>query len=109
MGGIIMNSINKKLKSTSGETLLEVLLASFLGGIALLILASMITASHRMIDKSSEIIEKFYEDTNKIENQTAPFKNGTVTIKSEKIPEEEIKITVKIFSVKDSSLAAYTK
>lgn len=109
MGGIIMNSINKKLKSTRGETLLEVLLASFLGGIALLILASMITASHRMIDKSSETIEEFYEDTNKIENQTAPFKNGTVTIKSEKIPEEEIKITVKIFSVTDGSLAAYTK
>lgn len=109
MGGIIMNKINAKLKNTRGETLLEVLLASFLGGIALLILASMITASHRLIDKSSETIEKIYEDTNKIEKQTAPFKNGTVTIKSEKTPEEEIKITVKIFSTTDSSLSAYTK
>lgn len=104
-----MNRISEKLKDVRGETLAEALLASLLAGIALLILASMIMASHRMIDKSSDTIEKFYDDINKIEKQEEPYKEGTVVIKSENNPEKEINIRVRIFKITDGSLAAYTK
>ncbi|WP_066719376.1 hypothetical protein [Clostridium sp. Marseille-P299] len=104
-----MNKISEKVKDVRGETLAEALLASLLAGIALLILASMIMVSHRMIDKSSETIEAFYGDINNIEKQEGPCNEGTVVIKSKNTPEKEIKIEVKIFKITDGSLAAYTK
>lgn len=103
-----MKKLNEKLKSVKGETLLEVLLSSFLGGIALLILASMITVSHRLIDQSSDAVGEFYEEVNEIEKQTAPFKNGTITIKSSKTLEETI-VNVKIYKLSNNGLTAYTK
>lgn len=100
-----MNKLGQKLKECKGETMAEALVASFLAGIGLLILATMIRVSHRIIDKSNETINTFYKEVNQLEQQSINPKWGTVSIIG---PEKSSEIKVKIYEAESSGLIMYT-
>lgn len=101
-----MNKVGQKLKSFKGETIAEALMASLLGGIGLLILATMIRVSHRMIDNSNSIVNGFYEEVNLLENQSIVPKDGMVTIID--LNNTKAEIHVKVYKTNKSELAMYT-
>lgn len=101
-----MNKIEQKLKSFKGETIAEALMASLLGGIGLLILATMIRVSHRMIDNSNSIVNAFYEEVNLLENQSIVSKDGTVTITD--LNNTKAEIHVRIYKTNENGLVMYT-
>lgn len=101
-----MTRVKQRLKDEKGETLAEALIASFLAAIGLLILATMIRTSHKMIDKSSGIVNTFYNQVNQIENRLISPENGSVTITDSN--NTKIKIPVKIYKAGEDGLAMYT-
>nr|WP_307990995.1 hypothetical protein [uncultured Niameybacter sp.] len=101
-----MNKVGQKLKSLKGETIAEALMASLLGGIGLLILATMIRVSHGMIDNSNDIINVFYEEVNLLEKQSIVPKEGTVTITD--LNNTKAEIHVKVYKTNKNELAMYT-
>lgn len=102
-----MEKIRQKLKSSRGETLGEVLVASLLAGIGLLSLSSMIMTSHRIIDRSSNLVKVFYEEVNELEKQSLESKSGMVTIKSK--DNSDVNINVDIYKTKENGLALYKR
>ena len=58
-----MKNIRKKLKSTAGESLAEVLIALLISALALVMLAEMINASANMIMRSRKTMEDYYTET----------------------------------------------
>lgn len=103
----MMKKIGKRLINSQGETLGEVLVASLLGGIALLTLSSMIMASHKIMDRSNNTVKAFYEEINQLERQSIEPKSGTITIKSD--DNMEAHINVKIYKTNKNGLAVYSK
>ena len=100
-----MDRIRKKIENSKGETLAEALVASLLAGIALLALASMIMASHRMMDQSQKAVQQIYEDMNAIESRTISPQSGNVTITGQDTM--QTKISVDIYKASNSGLASY--
>lgn len=100
-----MNTLGQKLKDLKGETMAEALVASFLAGIGLLILATMIQVSHRIIDRSNEVIDTFYKEINELEKQTMQSKWGTVKIIA---PGGNKDIDVRVYEGKTSGITMYT-
>lgn len=54
----------KKLKSTSGESFAEVLVASVVISLGMILLVSMINASVRIISRSEQAFDNYYEAKN---------------------------------------------
>ena len=73
-----MTKLRAKLKSRAGETLAEVLIALLVSTVAVVMLASMITSSVKIILKSSETMKAYYEDTSLI---SPAGDTGSVTVK----------------------------
>lgn len=69
-----MAKVIQKLKSDSGETIAELLIALLISSLALIMLAGMINASANMVSTSRKTLEDYYGSTP--ENST-----GTATIK----------------------------
>lgn len=57
----------KKLKSRSGESIAETLLAVLVAALALTMLAGMITAAVSMVKKSEEKMDDYYRESWKLE------------------------------------------
>jgi competence protein ComGC len=57
----------KKLKETKGETLSEVLIASLVIALALILLVNMVTASSRLVSKSSDVFDENMQVKNSVE------------------------------------------
>jgi len=73
----------KKLNSRAGESIAEVLVALLISALALVMLASMITASTRIITQSKTTMESYYAENNTLELRTAESSlAGTVSIKN---------------------------
>lgn len=102
-----MDRVLKKFKNAKGETIAEALIASFIAGIGLLILATMIRVSHQMVDNSNKVIDTFYAEVNQIEKKLLTPKSGTVTIVS--LRNQDVQIDVNIYKVDKSELAMYSK
>lgn len=58
-----MDSLRAKLKSNSGESLAEVLIALLVSALALVMLASMISSSFSIIKSSRAKLKDYYEDS----------------------------------------------
>ena len=58
----------KWLKSQAGETISEVLIALLISSIALVMLASMISATNSMVGKSNRKMEEYYSKNENLEN-----------------------------------------
>ncbi|MBR4162249.1 MAG: hypothetical protein IKR11_01930 [Solobacterium sp.] len=76
-----MNEMLRKLKHSCGETLAETMIALLIGALAMLLLASMINSSSRVIFRSKEKIQDYTEAENKlIRSPEAERKKGTLTL-----------------------------
>ena len=58
------NMVQNKLKSNSGESIAEVLVAVLISAFALLILAGTVNTASNMITKSQESMKEFYLESN---------------------------------------------
>lgn len=67
----IFNKLIIKTKNSSGETLAETLVGLLIAALATAMLASMITASKRMITNSMSTMKEFYSGENILVSQNA--------------------------------------
>ena len=77
--------IKKKLKSEKGETITETLVSVLIAAAAMILFASMITASQRILTKSEGIMEAYYDGNSAMEMAAArktgvDIKSGTSTV-----------------------------
>ncbi len=77
-----MKKIRAKLKSRKGDSIAEVLVALLIAGVALVLLASMITSSTNIISRSRERMETYYADNNALAAQSGGGGEATVTVKN---------------------------
>ena len=75
----IQNTI-KKLKSKTGETIAEVLIALLISSLALVMLAGMISATQSTIAKSKNKLEEYYQKNEELETYTGQSKRETIKI-----------------------------
>ena len=65
------NTMLKKLKSNSGESIAETLVAVLISAFALLMLAGTVNTASNLITKSQASLEAYYENTNTLADHTA--------------------------------------
>ena len=68
---MMKKTVIKKLKSTKGESISEVLVASLIVALAFLMAASLITASYKIIQKTETKMSEYYSARNAYEARTA--------------------------------------
>ena len=99
--------IKKKLKSKSGETIAEVLVALLISSLGLVLLASMISSSYNLITKSRSMIEDYVNSENRLVEQEQTVDTGNVTVKMKdgsgtdseiKLNDEKDEITVSYYT-----------
>ena len=66
-----MAKVIRKLKSSSGESIAEVLIALLLSSLALIMLAGMINASGNMVSTSRKTLEAYYGSAPEVSSGTA--------------------------------------
>lgn len=71
--------IKKRLKSQTGESIGEVLIALLISSLALVMLAGMISATNNMVKKSETVMNDYYACNNELEALTATRSNVTKT------------------------------
>ena len=76
-----MNRLKQKLRSRKGESLAEVLISTLIAAVALVMLASMITTSARLIRNSQEKMTAYYgKDSALAEQKPADTDPDTSTV-----------------------------
>ena len=107
----LMTHTGSKLKSRSGETLAETLIAVLISALALVLLLTMITGSSRLIQNGEDKMKEMYEGSIAIEQKTAAVtKNVTMTIKDKNslsTPLSDMTVTVNVYTDAESSLSSY--
>lgn len=75
----------RKLKSTSGETITEVLVAALVVVMGVLLYTMMVQSSFRIIKTSDDAMKEMYEAESEIEKNLTPSTepNATVTFSSD--------------------------
>ena len=68
--------LRNKLKSKKGETITETLVSVLIAAAAMILFASMITSSQRILQKSERIMDAYYDGETKMEEAMA---NGGTT------------------------------
>lgn len=91
--------MKKKLHSEKGDSIAEVLVALLISALALVMLASMITSSARMITNSKTILNDYYSESAQMNSSTAS--DGTFDI-SVKIDSETKSYTVNYYKSKST-------
>ena len=61
-----ISAAKKRLRSSRGESIAEVLVSLLISAVALVMLASMISASSRMISESRDSFAEYYERNNRL-------------------------------------------
>ena len=59
--------LKNKLKSKKGETITETLVSVLIAAVAMILFASMITSSQRILQKSERIMDAYYDGETKME------------------------------------------
>ncbi len=77
----IFRKLHDKLRDMRGETITETLAAVLIAAMAMIIFASMITASQRIITKSEAVMKDYYAGVSSMETAGTAAGTGTVTIK----------------------------
>ena len=73
----------RKIRQQSGETIAETLVALLISSIALMMLASMISATVNLVTKSETKMGEYYTENAKLENSETSDKTLTISITSE--------------------------
>lgn len=76
----ILTRMNEKLKSKSGESISEVLVALLISALAIVLLASMIAASTNMVMKSKSKMKDYANAENSIVERSGDGESGSVQI-----------------------------
>lgn len=76
-----MKTIHKKIKSTKGESIGEVLIALLISSLALVLLASMITSSSTMIKNSRAKMSRYYFQNDILTKQSGSASDGSISFK----------------------------
>ena len=97
--------MRRKLKSTAGESLAEVLVAMLIVALATMLLVVMINASASMDAAARRYDEKFYEDLSNAETHGGAGADGTVIIKNDAGLQKDV--AVETFG--GSGLTSYSK
>ena len=79
VSGSFREKVNKRLRSSSGESLSETLVALLLAALALAMLAGVIASGARMINAQKDKLEKYYSRNEAVVNMTADYQTGSVT------------------------------
>lgn len=66
----IGTQLMRKLRSSAGESLVEVLTAVLIGGISLLMLATALTSASSMVKSSSVAMDQYYDTSNALIDST---------------------------------------
>ena len=98
------NKILLKIKSNSGESIAETLVAVLIAAVGLLMLAGTINTASNLITKSQNTLNTYYKANNRIETRTTGDKvtkaegtDGSLlveTLSSETLSSETIKVTL---------------
>jgi len=72
--------MGKKLRQSRGESIAETLVALLIAAVALVMLASMITSSTRLIERSENDLNAYYTANNALSAQSGTGTAGTVSI-----------------------------
>ena len=73
--------LRRRVKNQAGETIAEVLIALLISSLALVMLASMISATQSMVSKSKTKMDEYYAANNKLETYSGTAISGkTVSI-----------------------------
>ena len=105
-----------KLRSSRGDSIAEVLIAMLISIVALVMLASMIASSTRLIQRSKSAMEKYDAANNALAEMTAdaPTANDTFTVSSktlsvaDAVTNDSVKLTeAGVISVKVYENTAY--
>lgn len=75
--------LKKRLKSESGESIAEVLVALLIAAIALMMLATMISSTVSIVNKSKIKMDEYYNNNIVLELQSNPKETPTLTIQSD--------------------------
>ena len=83
-GRMIMKTrLMKRLRSESGESIAEVLVALLIAAVALMMLASMISSTVSIVNKSKTKMDEYYQKNAILELQTSPTATPSLTIQNE--------------------------
>lgn len=72
----------KKLRSKSGESIAETLVAVLIAALALLMLAGTINTASRLITRSKTALEAYYKENNKLSEHSSSSGRNIVTVSS---------------------------
>ncbi|MCR5294087.1 MAG: hypothetical protein K6E30_02775 [Lachnospiraceae bacterium] len=102
-----MRRIKRKLKSSSGESIVEVLVALLISALALTMLAGMVTASQRIITRSEQVLKAYYSSENALEKFDS---NGAVrSVAAVKVEKTEATgdVSIKRLKEDEDTLSVY--
>lgn len=105
----IRSKISRKAKGQQGESLAEVMVAILIIAVGLLMVASMISASARIIEKSDAKVAVIYAGVNAMEEMTATGEGGyggTLKLTRDASGRTE-RISVSVVKDEESGLLAY--
>ena len=92
-----MKKLIKKIKSQTGESISETLVALLISSLALVMLAGAISSSSGLITKSRDKLDKYYsanEDMIKIKSETTVARKGiTITDKANTIEQKQYDVS----------------
>ena len=75
-----MNKTMQRIKSQAGESIAEVLIALLISSLALVMLASMISATQSMVSKSEIKLNDYYQENEALETYSGTSVSAAVSI-----------------------------
>ncbi len=84
----------KRLRSQAGESIAEVLIATLIAALALMMLAVMISSTVKQVNTSKAAMEAYYAKNAALEQQTTGSSTVEITIKSTSQTGSEITMNV---------------
>ena len=104
------NKVRNKLRSTSGESIAETLVAVLISAFALLMLAGTVNSASNLITKSQDSLKTYYKDYNDLASPGESGSNYTALMK-DSTDHELLKQAVKVKSISskigNKNLVAY--
>ena len=76
----MMKKMKSRLRSQKGESIAEVLIAVLLSAVALTMLASMISATSKMVIRSRNLTKEYVQQNNLLVEKGTPTRTGSVEI-----------------------------
>ncbi len=103
--------VSKKLKSTSGESIAETLVAVLIAAFALLMLAGTVNTASNLITNSQATLKTYYRDYNNLADPETGGTSATATVKtktgSEQVLDDSVKVKRIDSKVGSRKLVAY--